>query len=116
MRTIMRHVGLVIALVIFTTTISHVSFAQNQRFTRRLPRIDKVELQKVSAREIGIDHVVASREIKGADAQRIARLWRGQHWSRMGFACHQPGYALKFIWNGKMLFYASVCWDCHNVY
>jgi hypothetical protein len=92
------------------------SQAQNARLTRRLPTIDRVELQSVIDSELWIKSVEATKTIEGLEAQRVSRLWRSQKWNRSGYACHRPVYAIKFFSHGKLIFYASICWECHNVY
>src|SRR5258707_9179704 len=90
--------------------------AQNAQLTRNLPTIDKVELQAVIDSEIWIKSVEATKTIEGVEAQKVAQLWRSQKWNRSGYACHRPVYAIKFFSHGKLIFYASICWECHNVY
>jgi hypothetical protein len=92
------------------------SQAQNSRLTRTLPTIDKVELQAVIDSELWIKSVEATKNIEGVEAQKVARLWRSQKWNRSAYACHRPVYAIKFFSHGKLIFYASICWECHNVY
>lgn len=98
------------------TTLCGASQAQNARLTRRLPTIDKVELQAVIDSELWIKSIEASKTIEGVEAQKVARLWRSQKWDRSAYACHRPVYAIKFFSHSKLIFYASICWECHNVY
>jgi len=105
------------ALLIFTIALCvGEGKAQNARLTRRLPTIDKVELQSVIDNELWIKSVEATKTIEGVEAQKVAQLWRSQKWDRSAFACHRPVYAIKFFSHGKLIFYASICWECHNVY
>jgi hypothetical protein len=85
------------------------------RYTRRLPRVDKVELQKVQSGEIGIRSIVSVKTVEGKQANAIATLWRTQNFRSRSAACHQPAYAIKFYAHGKLLLYASLCWDCDNI-
>ena len=85
------------------------------RYTRRLPQIDRVELQKVQSGELGIGSILATKIIEGKQAQTFAALWRMQKFRSMVPDCHQPGFAIKFYARGKLLLYASLCWDCDNI-
>ena len=98
------------------TALCGASQAQNARLTRTLPTIDRVELQAVIDSELWIKSVEATKTIEGVEAQKAARLWRSQKWNRSSYACHRPVYAIKFFSHGKLIFYASICWECHNVY
>jgi hypothetical protein len=85
------------------------------RYTRRLPRIDKVELQKVQSAELGVRSVEEVKVVEGTQAEAIAALWRSQNFRSLSPECHQPAYAIKFYARGKLLLYASLCWDCDNI-
>jgi hypothetical protein len=84
--------------------------------TTRLPAIDKIELQEVEANELWIKRVVATKTIQGPEAQAVARLWRSQKYSVTGDACHRPVYAIRFYSQGKSIAYASLCWECKNIF
>ncbi len=105
-----------IQALLVLTALCGASQAQNTRLTRTLPTIDKVELQAVIDSELWIKSVEATKTIEGVEAQKVAQLWRSQKWDRSAFACHRPVYAIKFFSHGKLIFYASICWECHNVY
>jgi len=105
-----------IQALLVLTALCGASQAQNARLTRTLPTIDKVELQAVIDSELWIKSVEATKTIEGVEAQKVAQLWRSQKWDRSAFACHRPVYAIKFFSHGKLIFYASICWECHNVY
>jgi hypothetical protein len=79
--------------------------------------IDKVELfrLKEGERDQWDGGIEASKILKGAQAQRIASLWRKQTFNDHLSACHNPGYAVKFYSKGKLLAYASVCWSCNSI-
>jgi hypothetical protein len=86
-------------------------------YTRNLPHIDKVELLKLKL----IDDqwngdILATKVLKGSEAQRIASLWRKQTYTSSQSACHNPAYAIKFYSQEKLLVYASVCWSCNNIF
>lgn len=82
--------------------------------TTRLPTIDKIELQKVSG-EFSIDKVLATKTLEGRDARIVAQLWRSQRYGGRNYSCHLPVYAIKFFSRGKLVVYASVCWECDNI-
>ncbi len=84
------------------------------RYTRQLPAIDKVELQKVSGIE-RIDKVNATKILTGKEAQAVATLWREQEYGGTGAACHEPAYAIKFYAKDKAILYVSVCYGCQNI-
>lgn len=84
------------------------------RYTKKLPAIDKVELQKVSG-IMQISKIEATKVLTGKEAQTIATLWREQSYGGTGAACHDPAYAIKFYSQGKAILYVSVCFACQNV-
>ena len=87
-------------------------------FTKRLPSIDKVELLKIgSIGEGGEIHSIAeTKSIRGKRAQNIASAWRSQSFDLYYSAmCHQPAYAIKFYSGNRVVLYASICWECHNI-
>jgi hypothetical protein len=59
--------------------------------------------------------VRAERRLTGADAQRIADLWRKLPPGEQA-RCHMPPYGLRFWRAGQLLVEASLCWECANVY
>ena len=86
-------------------------------YTRNLPTIDKVQLLKLKL--IGDQwngDILATKVLKGADAQKVASLWRRQTYTSALAACHNPAYAIKFYSQRKLLVYASVCWSCNNIF
>jgi hypothetical protein len=102
------------------------TFAQSRRFmgrkeflpyTRNLPDVDRVELLKLKLVEDQWDgDILATKVLEGAEARRVARLWRGQTYTSSQSACHNPAYAVKFYSQGKLLVYASICWSCNNIF
>lgn len=66
--------------------------------------------------------VVASKEISGASAQAVAKLWRKLKPGAVHTACHLPVYGLRFYREAKnemgsekqLLFETSICWKCAN--
>lgn len=57
----------------------------------------------------------ATKIVEGDEAQRIASLWRTQQYRPYTASCHLPAYAIKFYSEGKVLVYASLCWECDNI-
>jgi hypothetical protein len=72
-------------------------------YTRNLPRIDKIELLKLKLKDDRWNgEIVASKVLKGAPAQKVASLWRRQTYTSSLSACHDPAYAIKFLFPGKV--------------
>lgn len=107
--------------------IASGAVAQSRRFmghrefravTRNLPAIDRIELLKLKLD----DHQrwngdrEAVKVLQGAEARKVAALWRRQTYNRNLAACHEPNYAIKFYAEGKLLAYASICWSCNNIF
>jgi hypothetical protein len=84
--------------------------------TSRLPAIDKIELQEVEGEELWIKRILRTKTIEGRDAQAVARLWRSQKYYVAGDACHLPVYAIRFFSQGKSIAYATLCWECKNIF
>jgi hypothetical protein len=86
-------------------------------YTRNLPHINKVELLKLKLIEDQWNgDILATKVLQGAEAQRVASLWRRQTYTSSQSACHNPAYAIKFYSQGKLLVYASICWSCNNIF
>ena len=86
-------------------------------YTRRLPSIDKIELLKLELKDDRWDGEIAgSKVLMGAEAQKVASLWRRQTYTSNTSACHEPAYAIKFYYRGKLIAYASVCWACNSMF
>ena len=86
-------------------------------YTRNLPRIDKIELLELELKDDRwAGEVAASKVLKGAEAQKVASLWRRQTYTSSLAACHEPAYAIKFYYRERLLAYASVCWACNNMF
>ncbi len=85
------------------------------RYTRKLPAIDKVEMQKLKPSEYGFQGIEEIKTFEGKEAQQIASLWRTQDFHRMPASCHQPVFGIKFFFRDKTILHASVCWDCNNL-
>jgi len=109
-----------IAVCIFSFSLSHTDVrAQAELFpvqyTRKLPRIDTVELQKIQPEKMSIGAILGSKTFEGKEAQRIASLWRTQNFRSYSAICHEPVYGIKFFSKGKLVLYASICWQCNNI-
>ncbi len=76
------------------------------RYTRQLPAVDKVELQKVSGIE-RIEKVEATKVLTDKEALAVATLWREQTYGGTGAACHEPAYTIKFFSKEKLIVYAK---------
>jgi len=87
-------------------------------YTRNLPAVDRIELLQLKPREgqLGGGGIVATKILTGAEAKKVASLWRKQTYTSSDSACHEPAYAIKFYSAGKLLAYASICWSCNNIY
>ena len=121
MRTTITKILTRASLALFVTSmLTTAAFAAKPRralipYTRRLPTIDKIELQKLKANEIWIGSIEATKTIDGAEAQTIASLWRSLTYTSFTADCHEPAYGIKFYRKGKVVLYASLCWQCDNV-
>ena len=86
-------------------------------YTSNLPRIDKIELLELELKDDRWNgKVAASKVLKGAEAQKVASLWRRQTYTSSLSACHEPGYAIKFYFRERLIAYASVCWSCNSIF
>lgn len=114
---------LCVALLLFSVVSTNV--AQSRRFpgnkearpyTRDLQTIDKVELLKLKKEgDLWQGQIEFSKTVEGAEAQKIASLWRTQTYYPNSAICHFPGYGIKFFSDGKLLMYATLCWECNNI-
>jgi hypothetical protein len=114
--------GLLLIVCIVPTVVGktprYLGRKEFRPYTQRLPSIDKIELLKL---ELNKDDrwegkIAGSRILKGAEAQRVASLWRRQTYNSNTSACHEPAYAIKFYSRRKLIGYASVCWSCNSIY
>ena len=84
-------------------------------YTRNLPRIDKVVLERFKTVEMRVDSIEATKVIEGREVQAIAALWRTQNYRWRTPICHYPAFGIKFYSKGKLILYASLCWECDNI-
>lgn len=55
--------------------------------------------------------------LTGADAQRVAALWRNLRVDPgLAKACHKPSHGLRFFSGKTVLLETTVSWDCRNAY
>jgi hypothetical protein len=86
-------------------------------YTRNLPRIDKIELLKLELKDDRWNGKVEDvKVLKGAEAQKVASLWRRQTYTSSLSACHEPAFAIKFYYRESLIGYASVCWSCNSIF
>lgn len=86
-------------------------------YTRNLPVIDKIELLKLELKDDRWNgKIAASKVLKGAEAQKVASLWRRLSYTSSLAACHEPDYAIKFYSRERLIAYASVCWSCNSIF
>jgi hypothetical protein len=63
-----------------------------------------------------IERVDATKLVVGQEAREFAMVWRRQRFQGYSpTACHQPPYAIKFYFRGKVVLFATICWTCDNV-
>jgi hypothetical protein len=92
-----------------------------------LPGVDQVEVIALAPKNLPkedftfmparlSDFIISGRKMLDAKTStEIARLWRRLDRGRRGHAlCRHPGYALRFLSGGQLLFETTVCWECHN--
>jgi hypothetical protein len=90
---------------------------QFRPYTRNLPRIDKIELLELELKDDRWNgEVAAIKVLNGAEAQKVASLWRRQTYTSSLSACHEPAYAIKFYYRERLIAYASVCWSCNSIF
>ncbi len=87
-----------------------------------LPSIDSVEIVSLESVDAGrVDEYMKnaadapSITLEGADAQRIADLWRLLPPGDQA-RCHFPPYGLRFRYEGRVISEASICWECDNIF
>jgi len=86
-------------------------------YTRKLPSIDKIELLKLELKDQRWDgEISGTRVLERSEAQKVASLWRRQTYTSNDSACHEPAYAIKFYYRGKLIAYATVCWACDTIF
>jgi len=112
---------LLLVLCIVPGVLGHAPRFRGQKeflpYTANLPRIDKIELFKLELKDDHWDgEIVASKVLKGAEAQKVASLWRRQTYTSSVAACHEPAYAIKFYARERLIAYASVCWSCNSIF
>lgn len=94
-------------------------------FTYDLPDPDAVELHLFESPASGIAEerdplkikIADTKRFTGIEARRIAQIWRNQDFGiSYSAACHDPAYAMTVYRRGQKVFFASICFACHNIY
>ncbi|MBW4522244.1 MAG: hypothetical protein KME16_21515 [Scytolyngbya sp. HA4215-MV1] len=84
-----------------------------------LPEIDTVDVLDLEGNFASMsgDLIWSSRVVtaEGEAAQQIAQRWR-QLIPGESARCHTPPFGLRFSFKGEILFQASICWECNNMY
>ena len=101
------------------------TYLASEEFGRFLPAVDEVEILALGGEvadgtpdsfppDIGPRLGTVSRQtVRGAEAEEIASIWRDIYFDRhFASLCHQPFYALRFSYHGKLILETSVCWKC----
>lgn len=116
-----------VLVLLLLLCVAQGAAAQSRRFTghrefrsvtRNLPAVESIELLKLKI-EDGRWHgaIEASKSLQGAEARKVAALWRRQTLNQNMGVCHEPNYAIKFYGRGRrLLAHASICWSCNNIY
>jgi hypothetical protein len=104
------------SLLSFGISFSGYGQISSAQYTRNLPQVDKVELFKLKKRgDVWTGEFTAEKTVLRSEAEKLAQLWRKQSFVSVSPSCHNPGYAIKFYNQDKMLVYATLCWDCDNI-
>jgi len=65
----------------------------------------------------GYSRILGHETLTGADAEKLAALWRSQAFgSDYQALCHHPGYGFRFYRGSSLQFETSVCFHCSNFY
>lgn len=105
-----------IVILILSTLFLSCRALSSVPYLGGLPEIDKVELFKLEKNgDLWTGKFTAQKALNGAAAKQVAQLWRTQSYSGNDVICHNPGYAIKFYQQEKLLVYATLCWDCDNI-
>lgn len=87
-----------------------------------LPEIDAVEivdLRGIDANRVDEHmanaHAAPAWRVVRLEAQSIAALWRSLPAGEQ-MRCHVPPFGFRFIFAGKLVAEASVCWRCNNLF
>lgn len=99
----------------------------SEEFGRDLPEVDEIEVLALGEAGTpgspdtfygdmgGSFGTVARQKLSGAEAERIAAIWRSLPTGhQFGALCHHPYYALRFRRNRRLILETSICWTCSN--
>lgn len=84
------------------------------RYTRGLPRVDKVEVSEVRWAGDSQTKVLASATLQGEQAEGFTRVWRNLN-AGTGAGCFSPAHNVKFYSGEQLLLDSTVCFHCHNL-
>ena len=132
--------GIVLALIVaiclsrgfwFTTLRAYAigrTYIAGEEYGRSLPDVDEIEILALGGEvpdgtpdsfrpDLAPRRGTVDRHtVRGADAERLAAIWRSIYFDRHFAAlCHDPYYALRFRHRGKLILETSICWECSNV-
>jgi hypothetical protein len=113
MKRIVSHIFLLAFISVQLAVSAHGSIPR--RYTKKLPAVDRIELQKLKPSEFEFKGVEKSKTIEGVEAQTFASLWRAQTFHQMGAFCHYPVFGIKFYFRNGTIMHASICWECNNI-
>lgn len=104
------------------------TYLAGQEYGRFLPAVDEVEILALGGEvpegtpdsfhpDLGPRRGTFNRHtLRGGEAESLAALWRSLDFDQhFGGACHNPYYALRFRFQGKLILETSICWSCSNV-
>ena len=124
MRKPVRIIGLAWCLF-FLLWVAPTGEGQSRRFrgnkeakpyTLGLPVVDKIELLSLGQQaEMWDGKIVASKTLDGDEARKVAALWRAQSYRPISAICHYPAFGIRFYSQGKLLVFATLCWECDNI-
>jgi hypothetical protein len=111
--------------LLLLSSLSPIGEAQSRRFrgnkeakpyTVSLPAVDKVELLSLGQQaEMWDGKIVASKTLDGGEARKVAALWRAQNYRSISAICHYPAFGIRFYAQGRLLAFATLCWECDNI-
>lgn len=85
--------------------------------TVNLPEVDRVEIHRLKG-EGGTrccGPVIATKELTGEEAQKLASMWRTLTYLPVSPDCHFPRHAITFRKGETVVAEASICFECNNI-
>jgi hypothetical protein len=83
--------------------------------TVNLPDVDRVDIHRLKFQEHGRDPVIATRQLTGEEAQKLATMWRTLTYLPVSADCHFPRHAITFKKGDTVVAEASICFECNNI-